>query len=305
MAKIYSINISEKKGTVKKPVPSCEVMFNYGIVDDAHRGDWHRQISLLDFEAIEQYNEKGFDIKPGAFAENITTQGLDLEKIKIGDVLRLGDVVVEITQIGKECHGGCEIKKQTGDCIMPKRGLFAKVLRGGTLTVGTKITVYPKISAGVLTLSDKGFAGEREDKSGEVIKETIKKINAEVIKYEILPDDRKLISNTLLSWSEEGLDLILTTGGTGITKRDVTPEATRDILRLELPGFGEMMRISGMKHTPNAILSRGICGICKNTIILNLPGSPKAVLENLETVMDALPHAVALLKRDEKECGRE
>ena len=305
MGKIYSVNTSENKGTVKKPVALVEVKEEYGILGDAHGGDWHRQLSLLDVESIWELQQQGKDINPGDFAENITTEGLDLSNVQIGDILKTGKCVFEITQIGKECHGECEIKKKIGECIMPKRGIFARVLQGGEMKAGDSIEFLSEISAAVLTLSDKGFSGQREDISGETIKKMIRKIGCRTVQYEVLPDEADLIKEKLMSWSLPGeeIDIIFTTGGTGFSKRDVTPEATESVLDREIPGFSEAMRMEGYKSNPRAILSRGVCGIKNETIIINLPGSVKGVREGLETILDVLPHAVDILKGRTKECG--
>lgn len=143
MGYIAAICISHKKGIVKREVKEALVIENRGLEDDAHAGDWHRQISLLAGERIDTVKETLPTLKNGAFAENIITRGIDLGALRIGDRLRLGnDVVLEITQIGKECHNdGCAIKKATGDCIMPREGLFARVLKGGTLRAGDPLRV--------------------------------------------------------------------------------------------------------------------------------------------------------------------
>ena len=142
-AVIAAICISTKKGVAKKPVAQAEFQVGFGIAGDAHGGDWHRQVSLLAGESIDAVKEKLPQLKDGAFAENIVTRGLNLAAIKVGERLRLGDeIVLEITQIGKKCHNdGCAIKKATGDCIMPKEGLFAKVLQGGTAKAGDAISM--------------------------------------------------------------------------------------------------------------------------------------------------------------------
>jgi MOSC domain-containing protein YiiM len=131
--RVIAVCISEKKGERKKPV--CEVLVreNYGIVDDAHAGDWHRQISLLAMESIKKMQAKGLDVTTGDFAENITTEGIDLPSLPIGTRLAIGDTLTEVTQIGKECHTRCAIYHQAGDCVMPREGIFVKVLRGGTI----------------------------------------------------------------------------------------------------------------------------------------------------------------------------
>lgn len=159
------------------------------------------------------------------------------------------------------------------------------------------------ITVAVLTLSDKGSRGEREDRSGPLISEMLKGIG-EVRYYDILPDERNLIRDKLLEYTEK-VDLILTTGGTGLSPRDVTPEATRDIIDREIPGIAEAMRIEGLKKTNRAMLSRAIAGVKGKTLIINLPGSPIAVKENLEVILDVIPHAIEKIKGDTKECSRQ
>jgi molybdenum cofactor synthesis domain-containing protein len=160
--------------------------------------------------------------------------------------------------------------------------------------------------AGVLTISDMGARGEREDTSGAAIQEILAGAGIDVIKYEIVPDERDLISARLVEWADEtGLDLIVTTGGTGLGPRDVTPEATRDVLRYEAPGIAEAMRWEGLKVTPMSMLSRAVAGVRGQTLIINLPGSPKGVRENLQVVLPVLHHAMELLsgKPSEHQAG--
>lgn len=137
MPKVEAINISRKKGVVKKPVPVAEFRENYGIVDDAHAGDWHRQVSLLPLESIEKVRELIPNLADGAFAENIIVSGIDFTQIQIGTQLFIGnDILLEVTQIGKECHTGCAIRTITGDCIMPREGIFCRVIQGGEMLPG-------------------------------------------------------------------------------------------------------------------------------------------------------------------------
>ena len=157
---------------------------------------------------------------------------------------------------------------------------------------------------GVLTISDKGSKGEREDKSGKLLQEILKKSGFEIKAYTIVPDEEIAIIEKLKEWvDKKQLDLILTTGGTGLTPRDVTPEATQKIIEKIIPGIEEALRIEGMKKTPFSILSRGIAGIRKKTLIINLPGSPKAVQESMEIILPILFHAIDKIKGDLKECG--
>ncbi len=140
--RIRAISVSEEKGTRKVNVPQAELKVDCGIVGDAHAGNWHRQVSLLAFESIEKMTAAGADVSPGDFAENITTEGLDLLALSLGGKLRLGDSVeIEITQFGKKCHSHCEIFQQVGDCIMPREGIFAKVIEPGRISVGDAIEV--------------------------------------------------------------------------------------------------------------------------------------------------------------------
>ncbi len=158
--------------------------------------------------------------------------------------------------------------------------------------------------AAIITLSDKGSKGEREDESGMIIREMILSIGASVSHYEVLPDEKPDIVEVLSRLSDSGtIDLILTTGGTGVSPRDVTPEATREVIERELPGMAEAMRAESLKKTPHAMISRAIAGIRKRTLIVNLPGSPRAVRENLAVILPALPHAIEKINGDPRECG--
>ncbi len=138
-SRVVAVCVSERKGERKRPVPSVTLMENHGVVGDAHAGEWHRQVSLLAMESIEKMRRKGLSVSTGDFAENITTEGIQLTELPVGTRLRLGEVVLEITQIGKECHARCAIYHQAGDCVMPKEGIFAKVLRAGIVVPGDAV----------------------------------------------------------------------------------------------------------------------------------------------------------------------
>lgn len=141
MGTIKAVCISEKRGTVKKNIGSCHVIENYGLEKDAHAGNWHRQVSLLSYEKIEDFKKKGAPVEEGSFGENLIVEGFDLKTLPIGTRFQCNDVILELTQIGKECHSGCEIYKLMGDCIMPREGTFAKVLQGGIISVGDTISI--------------------------------------------------------------------------------------------------------------------------------------------------------------------
>lgn len=144
MAEVVSVNISEKKGTVKHEVDEIRLKINHGIVGDAHAGNWHRQISLLAEESIDTMRENGIELVNGIFAENINTVGIDLKNLPVGTWLKVGETVIEVTQIGKECHNDCEIKKKVGKCVMPTEGIFAIVIKEGIVRKGDIIEILER-----------------------------------------------------------------------------------------------------------------------------------------------------------------
>jgi molybdopterin adenylyltransferase len=158
------------------------------------------------------------------------------------------------------------------------------------------------ITIAILTMSDKSAKGEREDKSGKIIAETLE-VLGNIKYYDVLPDEKDLIKQRLIEYSNK-VDLILTTGGTGLSPRDVTPDATLEVIDREVPGIAETMRIEGLKKTRHSMLSRAVAGIRGQTLIINLPGSPIAVKENLEVIIDIIPHAIEKIKGDTEECAR-
>lgn len=158
------------------------------------------------------------------------------------------------------------------------------------------------ISAAILTLSDKGSRGEREDLGGPLIRDMLGTISAEVLYYEIIPDEKELIKEKLIEYCRN-VDLIITTGGTGLSPRDVAPDATLDVIEREIPGIAEAMRMAGLKKTNRAMLSRAVAGVRGRTLIINLPGSPKAVKEGLEAIMDVISHAVEKIKGSTEDCA--
>ncbi len=159
-------------------------------------------------------------------------------------------------------------------------------------------------TAGILTISDKGAVGERQDRSGDVIREILSGMGIHIVNYDIIPDEKELIVEKLVKWADEdALDMLITTGGTGLTPRDVTPEATLAVVDRIVPGFAEAMRVESLKKTPMALLSRAVVGTRGKCLIINLPGSPRAVRECLEVILPVLPHAVETLKGQAGDCG--
>ena len=153
------------------------------------------------------------------------------------------------------------------------------------------------LNLGIITISDKAWQGQRSDKSGQAIRDSFSAVDSQVVKYEVIPDELDVIAQKLAQWADEGsVDVILTTGGTGLGPRDVTPEATLSVVDKVVPGFGEMMRDRTFSATPLSLLSRAVAGVRKKCLIINLPGSPKAVDECLEVILPAIPHAVEIIK---------
>jgi molybdenum cofactor synthesis domain-containing protein len=305
--RVVAVSISDKQGVKKNPIDQGQLLDNYGLQGDVHAGPWHRQVSLLAQESIDKMRSKGLELSPGDFAENITTSGIDLLALPIGSRLRIGSTaILEVTQHGKECHHHCAIYRQVGDCVMPREGIFVRVLKGGPVKAGDEIEPVKLITVGVLIASDKGARGEREDKCSYLIEKMVEQIAGEVIQQAILPDEEVILKEKLLEWADEWkLDLILTSGGTGLGPRDVTPEATRAVIEREAPGIGEAMRLAGLKNTPRAMLSRAVAGTRGGTLIINLPGSPRGVEESLGAILEALPHAVETVKGEGGDCASQ
>ena len=309
--KVLATCISERKGTQKTEVPEIRLVEDWGIEGDAHAGKWHRQVSMLSFEKIEEFRARGAEVDFGAFGENLVVEGFDLHTIPVGTRFQIGEAVVELTQIGKECHTHCAIYKVMSDCIMPREGVFTKVIKGGIVKAGDtveQLALDPDrpFTAAVITLSDKGSTGEREDKSGPLIKETIEKEGYEVVEMILLPDERAQIEYHLKRLADQRqVNVIFTTGGTGFSLRDVTPEATIAVCDRMAPGIAEAMRYYSLQITPRAMLSRQTSGIRKKTLIINMPGSPKACREDLEFILPSLGHGLGILRGSDGECGNE
>ena len=207
--------------------------------------------------------------------------------------------------LSKQCHNGCEIFRLMGDCIMPREGIFAKVLRGGMISEGDEITVEKRpLRAAILTASDSGYAGEREDVSGPTIRKILEENGYQVVHTILLPDDREMLAQEMSRIADEGVaELLVTTGGTGFSPRDCMPEATMDITERAVPGIPEAIRAYSMTITPRAMLSRAAAGIRKYTLIINLPGSPKAVKESLEYILPSLEHGLEILTGTASNCA--
>lgn len=308
--KIRAVCTSPEKGTAKRPVESATLIRDFGIEGDAHAGKWHRQVSLLSYESVEAFNRKGAEVTDGDFGENLLVEGIDLKALPVGTVLETGNAVLRITQIGKECHSGCAIRQRTGDCIMPREGVFAEVLEGGTVKAGDAVTAQlpapdRPFTAAVITLSDKGYRGERQDESGPAAVKMLEEAGYEIIETILLPDEPEMLQKELCRLADRRqADLVITSGGTGFSPRDRTPEATLAVADRNAPGIAEYIRQKSMELTKRAMLGRGVSVIRKNTLIINLPGSPKAVKESLGFILDSLEHGLRGLRGSVSECGR-
>lgn len=306
---VKAVCISLKRGTAKKNIHESELIKDFGIKNDAHGGNWHRQVSLISAEKILQFNKSGGNVKDGDFGENLIVEGIDFKSLPVGTLLKCNESVLEISQIGKDCHSHCEIFKRVGDCIMPREGVFAKVIKGGYIKEGDVMTAEinkeKKLTAAVITLSDKGSTGQRVDKSGPKVKEILEENGYEVIEYILLSDDKDNISKNLIRLSDQRqVNLIITTGGTGFSNRDNTPEATTAVMTRNAPGIAEAIRFQSMKYTKRAMLSRGVSVIRNNTLIVNLPGSEKAVSESMEVIMGTVEHGIKILINEAHDCAR-
>jgi molybdenum cofactor synthesis domain-containing protein len=300
--KIVSVNVSDKKGVIKKPVDRIE-LFEMGVRGDAHAGNWQRQVSLLANESIEKFQKEAErKINFGEFAENITTEGMLLHETSPLDRIYIGETELEITQIGKKCHGtSCAIFAEVGNCVMPKEGIFARVLKGGPVQAGMEMEYVPRVyRVQVITLSDRASRGEYEDRSGPRVVELVSEYfreqrNIVETEHTIIPDDPLALHALLEQCRKEEVDVVITTGGTGIGPRDITPEVVGPMLDKEIPGIMEAIRLLYGREKPNALLSRGVAGVMGSTLVFTLPGSVRAVNEYMHEITKTLKHLIYML----------
>ena len=295
--RIVSVNISTEKGVIKHPVDEI-VLDENGIINDAHAGRWHRQISLLADESVQKFNKIiGREVGYGEFAENITTTGILWYTVNPFDLIRIGDALLEVTQIGKKCHGdNCAIYREVGKCVMPKEGIFTRVIHGGIVKPGMEVEYLPKVlDVRVITLSDRAFRGEYEDLSGpetaKILSQWAEKQGYPItISATVLPDEEELLEGTLLKAMEEGADAVFTTGGTGVGPRDITSGVVYRCIDKEIPGIMEMIRMKYGAEKPNALLSHGVAGVMGKTLVYAMPGSVKAVKEYTVEILTTMKH---------------
>ncbi len=299
---VVSVNVSQAKGTIKLPTPTI-TLDGRGVVGDAHAGAWHRQVSVLGQESIDSFVAKtGRQTKPGEFAENITLSGIDLMKVAILDELRIGEAQLQVSQIGKECHGDkCTIFREVGQCVMPKEGIFCRVVAGGEVRPGDAAVYSPRaLKIAVITLSDRAFAGEYADRSGPRAREMLEAFFAptrwhEQIESAILPDEADQLRAALTEAISGGADVIFTLGGTGVGPRDIAPETVSAVCDKIVPGIMESIRLKYSADKPSVLLSRGVAGVAGRTQLYALPGSVRAVEEYLTEIFKTLEHTLFML----------
>lgn len=302
-ASVIATNISQTTGHGKHSVSQL-VLDSAGIVGDRHHGIGNRQVCILGQESLERLNrKKNKFFKPGELGENITIAGIDLRRVKILDRLQIGEVVLEITQIGKKCHGDvCEIYREVGICVMHKECVFARVIHGGTIKPGDAIRYISKVlKILIITLSDRAAQGNYEDLSGPAAKELIEKFfsctkwsHFEISNF-LLPDDANALEISLKQTIAAQTDIVFTLGGTGIGPRDITPEVVQKVADKIIPGIMEHVRIKYGVAKPAALLSRSIAAIAKQTQIYAVPGSVRAVKEYLQEILPLIEHAIFML----------
>ena len=297
---VISVNLSERKGVIKSPVQTIELTM-VGVKGDAHSGKWHRQVSLLGTESYDKFEKQaGRKLEFGEFAENITTSGIVLYQTRPLDRFMIGETELEVTQIGKKCHGdGCAIYREVGNCVMPKEGIFCRVIKTGTIKAGDLVKYIPRvIKILVITLSDRASAGEYPDRSGpaavNILGDYFSSLNWKVETERIVIPDDSIALKTIIE-NLNGIDMVFTTGGTGIGPRDITVEVIDPLLDKEIPGIMELIRVKYGSEKPAALLSRGVAGVIGKSLVYTLPGSVKAVEEYLQEITKTLKHSIYML----------
>ena len=301
-ANVVSVNISLEKGTPKEPVPEIR-LDEQGVQGDAHAGHWHRQVSILSRELIDGFqDDMDRTLGNGEFAENITTRGLDLSTLGLMDRLTIGEVVLQVTQIGKKCHGGsCAIFREIGKCVMPKEGIFCSVVHGGVVRPDDVLTHQPRaLKVSILTASDRASRGEYEDRSGPQVEAQLAEFFATQrwhpeISRQILPDEASALTGALESIERDGGDIVIITGGTGIGPRDITPEVVSEFCEKTIPGIMDAIRLKYGADKPNALLSRSVAGVKGTMLVYAIPGSVRAVSEYMSEIRKTMGHALFML----------
>ncbi len=297
--KVLSVSLSKDRSR-KYPANEIELLEN-GVSGDVHRGSGNRQVSIIDVSHIETFRKltEARETEAGEFAENIRVSGLENETIIPFDRFKIGEAELEVTQIGKPFHAQFA---ELGHYVMPRVGIFCRVIKKGIIKAGDEMQYIPKTyKALIITLSDRASRGIYRDKSGPVIFMQLtgffEKYNLPFdIETEIIPDDEKKLKELISNATKEKYDVIITTGGTGIGKRDITVETVQPMLDKEIPGIMEHIRIKYGSIKPNALLSRGVAGTIADSLVYTLPGSVKAVSEYMTEITKTLYHLFFMLR---------
>jgi molybdenum cofactor synthesis domain-containing protein len=296
--KILSVNSSTERG-IKFPVDEI-VLSESGIIGDVHSGTG-RQISIIDTSHIELFRKLtgARETAFGEFAENITVSGIGTHPVIPFDKFKIGNAELEVVQIGKPFH---DQFRELGNYVMPRVGIFCRVSKTGSIKAGDFAEYIPKIyKAQIITLSDRAYKGEYDDLSGPAVKKLLidffekNKLPYE-IHTQIIPDDSGMLTEIIQQSVNSEYDLIITTGGTGIGKRDITVETVQPMLHKEIPGIMEHIRMKYGSEKPNALLSRSVAGTIKQSLVYTLPGSVKAVNEYMNEILKTLHHLFYMLR---------
>ncbi|HSH50161.1 MAG TPA: molybdenum cofactor synthesis domain-containing protein [Bacteroidales bacterium] len=295
--KVLSVSVSADRGP-KKPVAEIK-LDQKGVIGDVHAGT-QRPVSIIDNSHIARFRKitETRVTEFGEFAENITTEGLQDIDFQIFDQLKIGEVLLEVTRVGKPFH---DQFRELGNYVMPRVGIFCRVKKTGTIKTNDAIEVIPKVyNALVITLSDRASAGEYKDRSGPKVVEFLDTyFNKLGVRYQtermVIPDSSNELTKILAKAKRDNIDIIITTGGTGIGKRDITVETVQPMLDKEIPGVMEMIRMKYGIEKPNALLSRGIAGVMGNSLVYTLPGSVKAVNEYMTEILKTSQHLIYML----------
>lgn len=308
MAAIQHVCVSDRPG-LKHLAQRASLIPGLGIDGDWHAGQGHRPVSLLAEEDLHSLTNGKW--RPGTYSENIICRDLPLATLGVGTRLRLGNnVILTISQIGKHFHQPERVERISGEYLMAHAGVFATVEEAGEISPGDTIEVIEEVprsipQAVIITVSDRCFRGETVDTAGPAVADLLRhELQAHIQHIDLVPDEKDAISEMLQCYCDQySIDLLVTAGGTGPAPRDITPEATSAVVERPTPGFDEAMRQASLAKTPTAILSRGTSGIRGSTFIINLPGSERGAVENLEAIIKALPHGIKKLRGDPADCA--